>query len=113
MRIEIYGASDDLIEVRVDGKNKDEFGGYIEGNGRYSRSLRVASIGGARAVRVHAIYDGCWSFAVGQIEDGRSLPGWSFVTEQEHAYSAKLVIVTGDDPVTVVLEERAKGRGAS
>lgn len=104
MKIEIYGSSDDNICLRVDGKNKDEFGGYISGEGRYSRALLVSSIGGAHAVRVHAIYDGCWSFAVGQVEDGRSLPRWTFGVGQEHTYSAKLTIDTGDEPATVEVE---------
>lgn len=98
MKIAFYGHSDDCIEIDINGKHRDEVGGYIKGDGNYSRALEVRTIGGAQGVRVHVIYDGCWSFAVGQLEDGRSLPhGWSFAIAQEHPCSTRLTVDTGDD----------------
>jgi len=44
--------------------------------GQYRKALEVRPRGGA-GIRVHAIYDGCWSFAAGQLEEGRAIPdGW-------------------------------------
>ncbi len=102
MKIDFYGHSDDLIEIRIDGKDRHEIDGYIADSSNYSRALEVRTIGGALGVRVHAIYDGCWSFAVGQLEDGRSLPsGWTFALAQEHPYSTRLSIDTGGEIVEV------------
>lgn len=103
MRIEFYGASDDLIEIRVNGKDYEEVSGYISGDKSvYSRELRVTTIGGSQGIKVHMLYDGCWTAAAGLLEEDRSLPaGWKITTEQEHAYSTKLVINTGDDQVLI------------
>jgi hypothetical protein len=58
-----YGSSDDLIEV--DGvKGGDEFNAYTPGDNCYAGSF---NLGGK--MRIHAIYDGCWSFAVGQVDE--------------------------------------------
>jgi hypothetical protein len=105
VKIEFYGRSDDGINVRIDGAYKDELGAYVpmaRERRRYRKALEVRSIGGARGVRVHAIYDGCWSFAVGQLEDGRSIPdGWTLTVEQEHPYSTRLVVDSGAEPVEI------------
>ncbi len=101
MRIEIYGGSDDLIEIRVDGKNKDEFNVNPHDN-NYAGMLLITTIGGAQGVRVHAIYDGCWSFAIGLLDEDRSLPNyWTFGLQQEHGYSMKLIVDTKDDLVLI------------
>lgn len=108
MRFEFYGGSDDIISIRVDGLDVDEVGGFITDDGRYSRAVEVRSVGGAMGVRVHAIYDGCWSFAAGLIEDGRGIPnGWTIGTDQEHEYSTRLVIDTGGEQATVTAEDGA------
>jgi hypothetical protein len=39
---------------------------------QYREALDVRSRGGA-GIRVHAIYDGCWSFAVGQPDEARAI----------------------------------------
>jgi len=132
-RVEIWGRFDDLIYLRIDGKDRDEIDGHgrddgkdrdeIDGHGRddgkdrdeigghdsvddqHSRALEVRSIGGARGIRVHAIYDGCWSFAAGQLAKDRAIPAeWSVRVEQEHGYSTRLVIETGDELVQVTRE---------
>jgi len=105
VKVEIYGSMDDLIEIRIDGEHRHELGGSNSGNGRYARTLEVRAIGGTHGIRVHAIYDGCWSFAAGQ-PDGllRSAipPGWSVTVEQEHRNSTRLVLDTGAQPVRVL-----------
>lgn len=101
MKVAIYGASDDLVEISVNGKD-DEIGCYSSDKcPSVNATLLVASIGGARAVHVHCIYNGCWSFAVSQVEEDRSLPPWTFGIEHGTTYSTKLTIDTGDDAVTV------------
>jgi len=72
----------------------------------YRKAFEIRSIGGARGIRAHAIYDGCWSFAAGQLEDGRSIPdGWSITVQQEHPYSTRLVVDTGVEIVEVTRED--------
>lgn len=111
MLIEIYGGSDDIIGYRVDGGRKaggkqGEIGGSVGGDGRYSRSLTVTTVGGSKGVRVHAIYDGCWSFAVGQIEEGRQVPkDWTFGIDMEHEYSTRLLILA-DEMLIVTPEDK-------
>lgn len=105
MRVELYGYSDDLIYARIDGTSIHEIGAYIGGEGRYSKALEIRSIGGARGIRAHAIYDGCWSFSAGQLDEGRSIPdGWSVAVQQGHAYSTRLVVDTGAELVEVTRE---------
>jgi hypothetical protein len=99
-RIEIYGASDDLIEIRIDGKDVDELNVYEDGP--YMGSLRlVAKSDPESACLVHVIYDGCWSFAVGRTDEGKPLPTWAFSVEPEHDYSTRLVIDTGGELVVI------------
>jgi len=108
VKLEFYGASDDLVYVRIDGKTRHELAAYapMRHDGRcYRKALEVRSIGGARGIRVHAIHDGCWSFAAGQLEEERSLPdGWSIAVALEHAYSTRLVVDTGAELVEVTRE---------
>lgn len=62
------GASDDLIEIEGV-KGADEFN--VIADGPY---IAAFNLGGQ--MRVHAIYDGCWSFAVGQVDEDVQLPDW-------------------------------------
>ena len=108
MRLKIYGYSDDIIGTEItrpDGKvSRDEIGSYQSAEPGVT-TLRVASIGGARAMYVHAVYDGCWSFAPalvsGDCDNAPPIPPWSFTFAREHVYSLALTIDTGDDLVTV------------
>ena len=103
MLIEIYGHSDDNVCWRINGKPTDEVGCYQSGNDLHHCTLIVSSIGGTHAVKVHVIYDGCWSFAVGMVDEDRGIPvrDWSIRVDNEHGYSTKLIINTGDELVTV------------
>lgn len=105
MLVEFYGHSDDCIEIDVDGKSYDEISGYISNDKSiHSKTLLVTTIGGSSGVKVHVLYDGTWSFAVSQLDDGRSLPEWTFTVRQEHEYSTRLSINSGPEPLLITRE---------
>lgn len=81
--ITIYGASDDLIEVEGC-EGADEFNSYEHGPVMWRGDL-IAPDGDA--LRVHALYGGCWSVAVGQVDEDRPLPDWDIDVFQEGRYS--------------------------
>lgn len=116
MKIKFYGSSDDIVTFTVTdsvGKGKsDEWGCYQpDDNADIHLTARLTTIGGSKGCLVRAIYDGCWSFAVGQIEEGRTLPVWTFRFGQEHEYSVCLEIDTGDELVEVVRVKKDKKNG--
>ena len=85
--IQIYGASDDLVEVSGC-EGADEFN--VRGQWR---SDLVAP--GGEAMRVHAFYDDdCWQVAVGQADESIPFPSWpvSFVQHPQIAYSVLVTI---------------------
>lgn len=100
------GASDDLVEV--DGcKGADEFNCYQSGSGpiHWVGELRW----GDDSLRVIALYDGMWSFAVARTPDGHDgdgldLPEWSvsITNSSECAYSTRLAV---EAPADVRLEQ--------
>lgn len=86
-----YGASDDLIEVEgIKGEN--EFTASADGP-------LAASFNLGGKMRVHAFYDGCWSFAVGQVDEDIPLPAWPVRITQhpETKYTVLLEIDVPDD----------------
>lgn len=65
---------------------------------RQTLEVRRATAPGSACM---ASYDGCWAFAGGQLDEGRAImEAWQLRVEQEHAYSARLVIDTGDERST-------------
>lgn len=89
--IEVYGASDDLVEVEGC-KGADEFSWY---KGIWRGDL-VAPNG--ESVRIHVFYDGCWHVSVGQVDEDVKLPPWPMTFKQEAAgYSVVLEISAPDD----------------
>jgi hypothetical protein len=93
--ITIYGASDDLVEV--DGcEGADEFGAYGSkaNEVNWHGDLVAPGTGAAEQMRVTAIYDGCWHFAIGQVDEDVPLPPWGTGIGQhpEVSYSALLSI---------------------
>ena len=75
--ITIYGASDDLVEV--DGcEGADEF--YVksvpDGHVCWHGDLIAPGTHAGEQMRVHAIYDGCWHFAAGQVDEDVPFPLW-------------------------------------
>ncbi len=69
--VKFSGASDDLIEVEGC-EGADEFNSYERGRAVWHGEL----FDGTDMMRIHAIYDGCWSFAVGQCDESEPLPNW-------------------------------------
>lgn len=92
-----YGASDDLVEVEGV-KGGDEFNVYGDGP-----HMALFNLGGK--MRVHAIYDGCWSFAVGMVDKAIPLPEWPVRVTSE-GYTTVVEIDVPDD-VKVFLERKA------
>lgn len=91
------GYSDDLIEL--DGDMSDEFTAASEGDVLY-----VANIvdGDGNGLRLSAIYDdnGCWSFAVGRLDEGTELPDWEIeMGASSTGYSTQVSINAPDDVV--------------
>jgi hypothetical protein len=97
MKIRIYGASDDLIEVEGC-KNADEFNSYERGPVMWRGDLRAPD---GDVVRAYALFDGCWSIALGQVDEDRPLPDWDIQIVQEGRYSTAAQI---DAPDGTVLE---------
>lgn len=91
-----YGASDDLIEIEGV-KGADEFGPSTD------RQPYMASFNLSGKMRVHVIYDGCWSFAIGLVNEGIPLPDWPVrITQHDDPfYSMHLEIDVPDDIVLI------------
>ena len=91
--ISFEGASDDLVHVSGC-PGEDEYNctkslpGPIDLGGIFLVSGPTGSL------KVTAIYDGCWSFAVGQVDEDVPLPTWPMLIRQseERTYSAELII---------------------
>lgn len=92
--ITIYGASDDLIEVQGC-EGADEFNVYGD-DGKVHWHGDFVGPDVREQVRVHAIYDGCWHFSAGQVEEDVPLPAWPLAirqgTKDEAEYTAVLTI---------------------
>ena len=91
--ITIYGAGD-LIKVSgCDGAA--EYTPYRLADGlMWSAELRSPDDG---HLRVYAIYDGCWAFGIGLVEEDVPLPSWPVTIRQP-------VPASVEPPSTVVLE---------
>ncbi len=69
--LKIYGASDDLVEM--DGiAGADEFNCYKDESLLATFVLKADN----ERLRIHAIYDGSWCFALGQVEEDDPMPPW-------------------------------------
>lgn len=88
----IHGASDDLVWI-AGCKGENEFNVNPHRNG-YAGTF---NLGGK--MRIHAIYDGCWSFAVGQVDEDIPLPDWPIRVKQgiENRYTTAIEIDVPDD----------------
>lgn len=95
--IEIYGASDDLVEVEGC-EGADEFA--VDDEDRWQGDL-IGPGGADQQMRVHCWYDndGCWQVGVGQVIEDVQLPAWPIAITQAPArtpglpgYSALLSI---------------------
>jgi hypothetical protein len=87
------GGSDDLIEIEGV-KGGDEFGALSKDEEFIAGTF---NLGGK--LRIRALYDGCWSFSVGQVDEDIPLPNWPIRVEQSPRtpYSVRLVVECPDD----------------
>ena len=88
--IEIYGASDDCIEVSGC-EGADEF--YADGKGGWQGDLEAPGEG--ERMRVWCWYDkdGCWQVGVGQVTEDVPLAPWPVtIAQHKSGYSALLSV---------------------
>ena len=90
--MKMYGSSDDLVEIE-DVHGGDKFNCYALVG---TDDIIVASFILGGRMRIRALYDGCWSFAVGQVTEEIPLPAWPMTITSE-GYSAVLTITVPDD----------------
>ena len=85
------GGSDDIIDVTGCHGADEFYSSDADGPVRAKFNL-----GGQ--VRIYALYDGCWSFAVGQVDEGTPLPEWPVTVRQSTttAYSTEMTIEVAD-----------------
>jgi hypothetical protein len=102
-KIKFYGANDDLIEVEgpvvdpykgmsleAEFENQDSRVGPFDFKGAFY----IVDASGEPKVRIYAIYDGTWSFAVAMLDEETPIPeGWTFVLRPstDCDYSMELV----------------------
>lgn len=94
--VTFYGASDDLIEVDgCEGAGEFNAGNCEPVAARFLLHGTFGEDSGTESLAVYALYDGVWSFAVGQADEDTPLPAWpiSIVQSPEVPYSALLTIV--------------------
>lgn len=96
----LYGYSDDLVEVRGDfGHHEHPRRGGQEPCLAATFALISAASG---RIRIHAIYDGCWGFAVtsdDHLRNYRTMPDWPIrrTFGEDCPYSETLIIDAPDD----------------
>lgn len=110
--ITFTGASDDLVEIsgapgadevdphRIDGEWNVL--AWQSGEGHWSGAWDI--VAGTERLRVHAIYDGTWSFAPGLVSEDDELPSWEVRVSpsEECGYSVKLTVVAPEGAVIEV-----------
>lgn len=102
MRLEFYGSSDDLIYVITDGDAASETEYMVSEEHNYAGHC-VITQGVKLLLSVHAVYDGCWTFAPAQAGEGIPFPeGLTITYLGWHEYSIKLVIDGLPDDAQVV-----------
>lgn len=99
MKIRIYGASDDLIEVEGC-EGADEFNSYQQGLVMWHGELRAPN---GEVIKAFALYDGCWSIALGQAAEDQPFPEWP-VKVRQHTSLDYSVMVEIDAPDGTALE---------
>ena len=93
MKIRIYGASDDCIEVEGC-KGADEFNSYERGPVMWGGDLRAPN---GEVMRAYAVLTSCWSVALGQTTEDQPFPAWP-VTVAQHPDTAYSTMVEIDAP---------------
>lgn len=90
IKIEAYGASDDLVEIEGC-EGADEFNHY---KGVWRGDLVAPD---DASVRLHIFYDGCWHVAVGQVDEDHDFPNWPISFRQEAAGYSTVATVEAPD----------------
>jgi hypothetical protein len=96
MKIVVSGASDDLVEIDLDGKGM-EFPAPPRGYGQMElwRGDFIAPNG--EQARVHVFYDGCWHVSAGQVDEEVPFPHWGWtLTQGDRAYVVDLTFYPPD-----------------
>lgn len=100
MSVTIYGASDDLIEI-AGCKGADEFNASMKDNDNPLMAEFVLSGEGGQ-IRIVALYDGCWSFAIAPVDEEVPIPAWPIkMSLHERGYSTLVEIDVPGVPVIV------------
>lgn len=107
LEIVFSGSSDDLVHISgAPGADEPGFGtarhgewnvariqGPANSTPQWSGSWQVIRDDGSEGLRVHAIYDGCWTFAVDKLDEDKSLPAWHWeLRAAERPYALELRI---------------------
>lgn len=107
MRIRIYGASDNLIEVEGC-EGADEFNTYEHGPVMWGGDLRAPD---GEQMRAHVVFDGCWSVALGQVDEDKPLPAWPVTIAQHRSLPYSVMAVIDAPEGTVLVNVWPGGEG--
>jgi hypothetical protein len=102
MEISISGGSDDLIEI-FGCEGEDEFCNASSGIVKLAGNF-IAPDG--KGMRVHALYDGTWSFALGLLDEDHEWADWPVVIEQGDRPYNTLVRVEAPEGTKFVLDDK-------
>lgn len=91
--IKIYGASNDLINVEGC-KGADQFSSYADGRLMWRGDLVAPNNG---QMRIYGIYDGCWHFSIGQVDEDVPLPSWPVLISQHERGRSTLVEINAPE----------------
>lgn len=98
----MYGASDDLIEA-------EGIPGCDEFTADYNPdSLTMGSFVVGGKMRILAAYDGCWMFAIGQVDEDVPLPDWPISISQHTDISYSTMITIEVPEGTTLVREATK-----
>jgi hypothetical protein len=93
-KLTFRGHSDDNVCIHTTQKlhdkvvgNSNEYGCFKAGVG-----IVMAAFVIGKAMQVTCLYDGCWSFAVGQVDEEIPLPEWPVVLKGSEGYTSILEI---------------------
>jgi len=99
----IYGSSDDLIEI-TGGPGANEF--CVNSSGE---NIIVAAFSLGGKIKIYALYDTCWCFAVGKMDEYIPIPeDWKIETypSKENDYSMELKITVPKDVGIVKIDHK-------
>lgn len=86
------GYSDDLVHVHTVSKLHDKVVGDEEEYSCAGNDIVLATFHIENKMQIHCLYDGCWSFAVGQVAEDIPLPHWPVALKGSNGYTSILEI---------------------